>query len=158
MNTQAKWALLVPTALIETARQITTAFQIEQTLSDGSKIVVPNPVSGQIVPVEVPWLDNGLTGAAFLTGATATGWALVPYGGEGIYGPTVSNVFLRGQDTPELRIKAGQGQALGGGSLSPYDGSFEVDDIQLRLRMFVAGCVQNNFGTVYSKGTATGTA
>jgi len=149
-NTNNKWALLIPPALEMTAKAILNATQIKITDANGTEFLTNNPISG-VVPVVVPWLSLIATGTTY---ANTTGWALVPYGGEGYYGNTVTNVYLRGLEVPELRIKNDQGQALGGGSLSPYDGSFDYDGIQIRLRQFVKGNIENNFGTVWSKGTA----
>ena len=48
--------------------------------------------------------------------------------------PATFAAFLRGHETPDLRYKADQGQRIGGGNISPLEGSFDIDDIQTRVR------------------------
>lgn len=150
-NTTDRWALLVPKNLELTANAIINATNIKYTDSNGTVYDTANTVSGKVVVVPMAWWKILSPSAAYPT----TGWALVPFGGEGEYGTTAADVFLAGQEVPELRIKNDQGSALGGGALSPYDGSFDIDDIQIRLRFFCAGRTLNNYGTVWSKGTGS---
>lgn len=155
MNTNQKWALLITGALEGTANAILNATQIRVTDANGD-VFLTTPILSGIEPVVVPWLYLLSAAGNY---AQTTGWALVPWGGESIYGTTVYNSFLRGHETPELRIKNDQGQALGGGSLSPWDGDFDADSIQIRLRQFLKGGTMNNYGNVWSKGTGVvGTA
>lgn len=150
-NTNNKWALLIPQALELTALALLNATQLKVTAPDGTEMLTSNPLTGKVIPVVVPWLPIIANATTY---GNTTGWALVPYGGEGYYGNTVTNVYLRGLETPELRVKDDTGRSLGGGSLGIYDGSFDADAIELRIRQFVKGNIENNFGVVFSKGTA----
>lgn len=151
-NDTDRWALLVPRNLELTANAIINATNIKYTDANGTVYDTQNTVSGKVQVVPMAWWGILAPSASY----AATGWALVPLNGEGLYGTTAANVFLAGQEVPELRIKNDQGNALGGGALSPYDGSFDIDDIQIRLRFFCAGRTLSNYGTVWSKGTGVG--
>ncbi len=153
INPLQKWALIVPAALESLANAIVGATQTKRTI-DGIEFLTNSTIQNvEVVVVNwLPWL------AASNSYVQSTGWALVPYGGVGIYSEVVNLAFLAGYETPELRIKADQGQALGGGALNPYSGSFDHDNIEIRLRNFVKGNVMDTSGVgiAWSKGTATG--
>lgn len=148
-NTNQKWALVVSTSLEATADAILGITQIKSTDANGNEFLT-TPKLGGIVRVTVPMLPYlAATGNYVQT----TGWALVPYGGESYYGETVIGATLRGRETPQLRIKNDQGEALGGGALSPFDGDFDADSIQIRVAQWFKGTAVSNFGMVWSKGT-----
>lgn len=50
-------------------------------------------------------------------------------------------------------MKADTGNSLGGGSLSPEDGSFEIDDIQYRVRHVLGGATLDPIATYVSNGS-----
>lgn len=134
VNTITKWALIVPRELERLANAIVNTVQIEQTDSAGNKLTVNNTM-GNVEPVVNPFLGQFWTGTG--TANRKTAWALVPFGGEGSDRAAIVEVFKQGAETPELRIKNDQGQALGGGNIDPYEGSFDTDDVQVRVRHFV---------------------
>lgn len=149
INPQTRWGLLVPPNLTMTAEAILGARDIEFTDANNTKYRTDNVVRGKVEVVEMGWWDTLSASPTYDT----TAWAIVPLNGQGPYGTTAANVFLNGADVPELRIKNDAGSLLGGGELSPYEGSFENDSIQIRLRFFVAGATLGNDNTVWSKGT-----
>lgn len=155
VNPLQKWALIVPASLEATANAIVGATQTKQTI--GGVEFLTNSTIQNVEVVVVNWLP-WLTAAGNY--AQTTGWALVPFGGVGIYSEIVNLAFLAGFETPELRIKADQGQALGGGALNPYSGSFDHDNIEIRLRNFVKGNIMDTsgVGVAWSKGTGNGTS
>lgn len=134
VNVITKWALIVPRELAQVAQAIVNTTQVEVTDGQGNKLVRNNAM-GDVEVVENPFLSRFWTGTG--SAKAATSWALVPFGGEGSDRASIVEVFKQGQETPELRIKNDQGQALGGGNLDPYEGSFDTDDIQVRVRHFV---------------------
>jgi hypothetical protein len=155
LNTNRRWALLVCDSLEPVADEILAIRQIEKTGPNGEKYIT-SPQLGGITRVTVPWVDV-LTAAGNY--AQTTGWALVPYAGQSVYGETVVGATLAGRETPQLRIKNDQGQALGGGALDPFEGDFDADSIQIRIQQWFKGTIVSNFGAVWSKGTgAAGTA
>lgn len=148
MQSVSKWALLVSPGLEVQARQILAATAVKVTMG-GTEMLVNNTYSSDVEVVVVPWVSILSPSGAY----NNTGWALVPYGGEGVYGSTVINAFLRGEENPELRINNNTGSALGGGGLDQYAGSFDNDTIQIRIRDFYRGNLLNGYGMVWSKGT-----
>jgi hypothetical protein len=152
LNTNNRWALLVPASLEATANQILGITQIKTTDAQGNEYLT-TPQLGGITVVVVPWINYLTAGGNY---AQTTGWALVPFGGESIYGETVIGATLRGRETPQMRIKNDQGQALGGGALSPYEGDFDADSIQIRIAQWFKGNAVSNFGCIWSKGTGAG--
>lgn len=51
--------------------------------------------------------------------------------------PAVWAAFLRGHEQPDIRVKSSGSQRIGGGDVSPLEGSFEIDDVQYRGRHIV---------------------
>lgn len=119
--------LVIPKALEVTVQAIVSPTWVRVTDSaTGTTTERPNEFSGLSYVVE-PLLDYVNQHAK-----AATTWFLVPKPGS--TRPTLWAAFLRGCETPDLRVKASTGQALGGGAISPLEGSFELDDIQYRGR------------------------
>ncbi len=147
LNTNTQWALLISANLETTAKQILAITQIKITDASGEYLTTPD--LGGIVPVVVPWVEYLTATGSY---ARTTGWALVPFGGQSVYGETVVAATLAGRETPQLRIKNDQGQVLGGGDLSPFEGDFEADSIQIRIQQWFKGTITSNFGCVWSKG------
>lgn len=81
----------------------------------------------------------------------ATTWFVLPKPGQGR--PALWAAFLRGYETPDLRVKADTGTTLSGGNISPLEGSFEVDDIQYRARHIVGHQVGDPLFTYVSLGS-----
>lgn len=53
--------------------------------------------------------------------------------------PAFAVAFLRGYETPDIRVKADAGNRPGGGPVDPSEGSFEEDGIRYRVRHVVGG-------------------
>lgn len=147
-NTNQNWALLVTAGQEVAADALLNITQVKATDVNGNEYLT-TPNLGGIQRVTVPTMMY-LTAAGNY--AQTTGWALVPFGGESYYGPNVIGATLRGRETPQLRIKNDQGMSLGGGDLSPYEGDFDADSIQIRIQQWFKGTAISNFGCVWSKG------
>ena len=85
-----------------------------------------NPVAGVSYVVE-PMLDILNTNSK-----AATTWFVLPKPGSAR--PALWVAGLRGHEQPDLRVKADQGQRVGGGAVSFDEGSFEIDTIEWRVR------------------------
>ena len=83
--------------------------------------------SGRLARVVNPWLTLVNTGAA-----AATTWFLLPAPSTGR--PAIVSAFLRGHESPDLRMKSDAGNRVGGGALPGEEGSFDDDTIQYRVR------------------------
>lgn len=146
------FVLLVPPSLALTAQEIaqgTTYLKVRQ-LPDGTEMRqnVSSPVAGRFTVVESPWLPLIDTSAN-----AATTWYLVPAGGQTDRGPAIVTAFLRGHETPEVRVMGDTGRALGGGDLSAFEGSFSHDDIQYRVRSIIGAAGIDASAVAVSTGT-----
>lgn len=152
------FVLLVPPSLALTAHSIaqSTTYVHVQRLSTDEEIRtnVSSPVAGRFTVVESPWLpliDQSPT--------SPTTWYLVPAGGQTDRGPAIVTAFLRGNETPEVRVMGDTGRALGGAEISAFEGSFSHDDIQYRVRSIIgaAGIDASAVAVSTGDGSATGT-
>ncbi len=142
-------ALVVPPALEISARTIVGASMIRTQEGAGAgqrELESTNWLNGMVDIVVEPWLP------VIDTSANAnTTWYLVPSPNSGRYALAVG--FLRGHEDPQVRVKANQGQAIGGGALAPTEGSFEIDDIQYRVRHVLGSGYGDPIGTLVSNGS-----
>lgn len=151
------FVLLVPPSLALTAQEIaqgTTYLRVRQ-LPDGTEMRqnVSSPVAGRFTVVESPWLpliDSSPN--------AATTWYLVPAGGQTDRGPAIVTAFLRGHETPEVRVMGDTGRALGGGDISAFEGSFSHDDIQYRVRSIIGAAGIDASAVAVSLGTGVDNA
>lgn len=146
------FVLLVPPSLALTAQEIaqgTTYLRVRQ-LPDGTEMRqnVSSPVAGRFTVVESPWLPLIDTSAN-----ASTTWYLVPAGGQTERGPAIVTAFLRGHETPEVRVMGDTGRALGGGEINAFEGSFSHDDIQYRVRSIIGAAGIDASAVAVSLGT-----
>jgi hypothetical protein len=86
---------------------------------------------------------------------TGTNWYVLPKPGA-VRRPVLELLRLRGYEAPELRIHGDTGSYVGGSAVSPFEGNFDTDTIDYRIR-YVAGGVL--WSTAYSlKSDGTGVA
>jgi len=69
---------------------------------------------------------------------TGTTWYILPKPG-GVKRPVLELGRLRGYETPELRVQNDTGVYVGGGAVSPFEGNFDADVIDLRVRYICGG-------------------
>ena len=103
--------------------------KVEITDTSGTKTVKQvqdNPFRNVVNP-----LESRSVGKRLGTNA-GTAWALVQ--GKGSDLPSIIRTGLDGHPEVDIRVKNDQGQSLGGGALSPMDGSFKDDTIWYRGR------------------------
>lgn len=98
----------------------------------------PDPLSG-ISVIESEWV-------------TGTEWYLIPKKGSTVR-PVLDRLELRGYRTPQLFVENLTGNFVGGGAVSPFEGSFDADVITLKLRQFGGGVLwDGGAAVVYSEG------
>lgn len=146
----SKFALIVPTALKPVAERLVNlgGLEREATTANGKiKFQIGKAVAGDVEVVASDMIGT-------LGGSTqgATNWVLAPYGGKTAARRTLVRTTLLGYDKPELRMSNLAGVAMGGGSISPTDGSFDNDDVQARVRLVTGGAILNADGIVASTG------
>lgn len=84
---------------------------------------------------------------------TGTQWALVPTPGTISGNKRFINLGrLRGHEGPEIRVQNLTGNYLGGGAVSPFEGSYETDDASFRGRIISGALVWNDDYAVVSDG------
>lgn len=139
------FVLVVPQALALQASAILDARETRITGADGAVTVLNgSQLSGRISLVVDPWLDVVNESAK-----AATTWFLLPAPAAQ---RTLTVAFLRGEETPELRVKSDTGQRVGGGTIAPEKGSFDVDDVQYRVRHTIGAAHLDPAGTYASAG------
>lgn len=81
-------------------------------------------------------------------------WYVLP--SKGAYRrPTLELLRLRGYETPEIRVSNLQGNLLGGGGIGPLEGSFDADQVDMRLRYVCGGALWSADSIVYSDGSGS---
>jgi len=83
---------------------------------------------------------------------TGTNWFLIPKANQARR-PVLELLRLVGHETPELRVQGNTGTYVGGGAVSPFEGSFDNDTADFRLRMFSKGQLWTRQLIVWSNGT-----
>lgn len=138
--------LLVPTSLALEAEEIISAERVEVTSADGKeKVNVRNSIAGKISPVVIPTLEEIDQSAT-----ASTTWFLAPK--KDAARPAFVMAFMRGQEQPDIRVKADTGNRVGGGSIAPEEGSFGDDTVQYRGRHIVGAATLSAAHTYASKG------
>lgn len=82
---------------------------------------------------------------------TGTNWYLLPKPGA-VKRPVLELGRLQGHTAPELRVHNVTGNYAGGGAVSPFEGSFDNDTIDMRLRYPLAGILWDDIYVVWSTG------
>src|SRR5690625_2206931 len=87
--------------------------------------------------------------SAYVTG---TNWYVLPKP-NAIRRPVLELLRLRGYEQPELRIHGDTGSYVGGSSVSPFEGNFDNDTIDYRIRYVAGGVLWSDDYSVHSDGT-----
>lgn len=80
-------------------------------------------------------------------------WYLVPQQGTTGGRPVLELLRLVGHELPELRVNNATGVYVGGGAISPFEGNFENDAADFRIRTFARGILWSPELIVFSDGT-----
>jgi hypothetical protein len=150
MTPVSRFALVVPRALEMTARKILAIQSVRTETTAGSTVTSltsANPIGSQVEIVVNDWITKINSGAGAY-------WFLIPVPGQSL-NPNVALGFLRGYETPELRIKMNGGTFLGGGDVPARDGSFDNDDFEMRIRHIATGGFIVPTGTIASTGAGS---
>lgn len=118
--------LLVAPGQGELANFIVNNIQISE-VTDGSLTLAVsgyNPLGGVTV-IETPYV-------------TGTNWYVLPKPGTARR-PVLELARLAGHEAPELRVADFTGSYVGGGSVSPFEGDFNFDTVDFRLRQAIGG-------------------
>lgn len=80
-------------------------------------------------------------------------WYLVPQQGTTGGRPVLELLRLTGHELPELRVENATGVYVGGGAISPFEGSFANDSADMRIRTFARGILWSPELVVFSDGS-----
>lgn len=132
-----KLLLVVPPALLFEAEQIVSTPTIPN--PEGGAGMIPNPLAGKFEVV----VEDYLTIINTSNKADGT-WYILPAPSSAR--PALVVAKMRGEENPDLRVKADQGNRIGGGSIPFEEGSFGDDTITYRGRHIVgAGTIDPLF-------------
>ena len=80
-------------------------------------------------------------------------WVIVPAGGVVGRRPVLDHIHLVGHEAPELRVENNTGQYIGGGTVPPFEGSFDNDSATFRIRQFTGGVLWTPEAVIWSDGS-----
>ena len=125
--------LVVPPMLEFTARAIlTSAFE------QSTAAVTPLPTVNVMSQLGIQLHVDPLIPVVMPVAAANRTWFLFADTVQGKWGQMD---FLRGHESPEICMKASNKASVGGGSIGPFEGDFETDDIMWRVRHCLGGSV-----------------
>lgn len=135
------FVLVTSPALAEVAKSYTLINEIRTQVGKRTEIKA-NPLKGLDV------LSSDLI--SVVGGEKA--WVLLPKGGRANGKTVLAKTGMLGREAPELRIHNKTGQMLGGGDVNPYEGSFDNDDIEIRIRQIAGAGLVRYDGVIGSTG------
>jgi len=133
------WKLVVPVG-----RGVYADFILNQTLAtiqDGSLAFT--------APGYNPLSDITVLESEYVTGDA---WYLVPVPGA-TRRPVLERLQLIGHEAPELRVQNLTGNYVGGGAVSPFEGDFDTDSAEFRIRLIGNGTLWTANAVVWSDGS-----
>ena len=145
-----QFALVIPRSLEMTARKVLAVQEVRTETTAGgvaTTVISGNPIGSRIQIVVNDWLTK-------INSGSGNYWFLIPVPGQQL-NPAVALGFLRGYETPELRIKSNGGLYLGGGAVPAREGSFDNDDWEMRIRHIATGGFIVPAGTIASTGAGS---
>lgn len=135
------WNLVVPIGVAARANFAISTLSLD-TITDGARVLNVNnynPLSA-ITVVE----------SEYVTGAS---WYLLPKPGASRL-PVLSNLRLIGHEAVDLRVQGLTGSYVGGNAaISPFEGSFDADTADFRVRLFTRGVLWNPELVIWSDGS-----
>jgi hypothetical protein len=138
--------LVIPKALEATVLAITKPTIVRKTT--GTNPIVETEESNEFA--NLSYVVEPLLDFINKHAAAATTWFLLPKPRS--VRPAMWLAKLAGHETPDFRVKADTGSRVGGGDISPLEGSFEIDDIQYRGRHIVGNQQGDPLFTYVSRG------
>lgn len=134
-------------ALRGVVNRILTADKLITKVTDGNKVTeteIANPFRNVVTPLE------SITLGRALGTVSPNGWALLQ--GKGSDLPSLIRTKLNGHPDVDIRVKRDQGDSVGGGQISPEEGSFNDDTIWYRGRSVIGIDPAFTVGAYASKG------
>lgn len=140
-----RFALVVPPALEEKARQLLSITSLEVTDVNGTYMTTTANGDIELVVADVLVdIDNSAN--------VNKTWYLVPVAGNDGTRTSLSVNFLERHEAPDLRISGNTGSYVGGGSVPGLEGSLLNDDVEYRVRHVVTGAIEHTDALFASTG------
>lgn len=100
---------------------------------------------------------NPLAGVSVIESEYVTGsnWYLLPKKGGFGGRPVLDLLQLTGHELPELRVENATGTYIGGASVSPFEGSFDNDSADFRVRTINHGVLWSPDAVIWSTGAGS---
>ena len=144
--------LAVPPALDITAQNILNAIEINVNTSGGGdsaqSLKAKNWMTNRVKLVVLPYHPIIAS-----TSNANTSWYLFANPGESR--PALEVGFLRGYTEPQVFMKASNQITVGGGSVTPFDGDFDNDSIEYKVRHIIGGVLLDPKCAVASDGSGS---
>nr|WP_321349792.1 Mu-like prophage major head subunit gpT family protein [uncultured Methanoregula sp.] len=134
--------LVVPPALFITAKSILTSsnkFYVDVQGGAGASIMA-YPTANVLADMPIQLHKNPTLNTIDTSGKVRTTWYLFADPAEGA---AIEVGFLRGQEGPEICMKASDKMSVSGGAMSPFAGSFDSDKIAYRVRHDIGGATMD---------------
>lgn len=145
--------LVVPPALEIRAQNILNATELRLTSEGGTstqQMIVNNWMKNRVKLVVDPYIPQIVT-----TGSRGqTTWALFASPDNGR--PLMELAFLTGHEQPEIFVKEPNARRVGGaGGADPFNGDFDLDAVEYKVRHVLGGAVIDPIAAVASNGTSS---
>lgn len=131
--------LLVAVGQGDYANFLVNTLSVDQ-ITDGNLVLNVNGYNplGGVTVIETPYV-------------TGTNWYLMPNKGTTVR-PVLDRLTLIGHEAAELRVENMAGQYVGGGQVSPFEGSFTADTARWRVRIVTNGVLWSPKAVLHSEG------
>lgn len=136
------WNLIVGVGQTARAQWALSTLGLAQ-ITDGNRLMTVNNYN--------PLAGIDVVESEYVTGAS---WYLLPKPGASRL-PVLDNLRLIGHEAVDLRVQGLAGQYTGGAAVSPYEGSFDADTADFRVRLFTRGNLWNPDLVIWSDGSGT---
>ena len=135
--------------IVAPGQRANAEFQINNMLLVDTKVGT-NPVQSFNNAGYNPLSSITVIESEYIVGAA---WYLIPKPGQ--RRPILELGALIGHEAPELRVSNVQGTYLGGSAISPWEGSFDNDTVDLRCRQVIKGLNWTKDLIVWSSGAGS---
>lgn len=161
ISPEAIWAAILQLQNVEVnGRKVGRASGYNVVVPAGTADFIQWKLNQTIISIQDGSITYGPGDRSALNGVTivessyvsGTNWYVLPKPGA-IRRPVLELLRLRGYEAPELRINGDTGSYIGGSAVSPFEGNFDTDTIDYRIRYVAGGVLWSSQFSVKSDGT-----
>ena len=163
LTPEAIWAAIIELQNVEVnGRKVGRATGYNVVIPAGTRDFIEWKMSQRIIAIQDGSITYGpgdqsiFNNVSFVESSyvTGTNWYVLPKPGA-VRRPVLELLRLRGYEAPELRIHGDTGSYVGGSAVSPFEGNFDNDTIDYRIRYVAGGVLWSTAYSVKSDGTGT---